>query len=138
VKAAAEAVDRLLDLFPPLDVGNPRAFIAGLVAIFANYPAEVWKYVVDPVHGLPGRTARPTLYDLKTVCDEFYEPLARQIARERALQYRELEVANEAKLLEDSRRRADLRRALEQKDIAAARARLAANGMVVTDARKDH
>ncbi|MCC6775673.1 MAG: hypothetical protein IT537_03395 [Hyphomicrobiales bacterium] len=74
----------MFDLLPPLDVSDPRAFMAAAAAIFASYPAEVWASVIDPVRGLPGRTARPTLADIKAACDEAYEPIDRLIDRQRS------------------------------------------------------
>src|SRR5690242_5605841 len=37
----AKAVDRLLNFYPPLDVNDARAFVAGLASLFARYPEEV-------------------------------------------------------------------------------------------------
>ena len=82
--AAAKAADRLFDLLPPLDVSDPQAFMTAVVAIFAAYPPEVWEGVLCPVMGIPGRTPRPTLADIKAACDRAYEPIERQIERQRA------------------------------------------------------
>jgi hypothetical protein len=84
IRAAKLAAARLFDLLPPLDVGDPRAFLAGTVAIFAEYPAEVMQAAIDPVHGIPSRTDRPTLRLIKAVCDEFYTRVERQEERLRA------------------------------------------------------
>jgi hypothetical protein len=84
---AATATDRLLDFLPPLDVGNPETFIAGITAIFASYPLEVIVLAVDPVKGIPSRTDRPTLKLITDVCEEFYDPIRRRLEyeeRERA------------------------------------------------------
>jgi hypothetical protein len=75
---AAKATDRLLDFLPPLDVGNPETFIAGITAIFASYPLEVIALAVDPVKGIPSRTDRPTLKLITDVCDEIYDPIRRR------------------------------------------------------------
>lgn len=79
---AATATDRLLDFLPPLDVGNPETFIAGITAIFASYPLEVIVQAVDPVKGIPSRTDRPTLKLITDVCEEFYDPIRRRLEYE--------------------------------------------------------
>lgn len=53
------------------------------VMIFSAYPPQVWEVVICPVRGIPGKTPRPTLADIKTACDVAYEPIERQIERER-------------------------------------------------------
>lgn len=84
VRAAAKAVDRLFDLLPPLDVGDPKAFIAAAATIFAAYPPEVWDAVNDPVRGITGKAARPALADIKKACDLAYEPIERDMERAQA------------------------------------------------------
>jgi hypothetical protein len=79
-------VDKLLDLLPPLDVNDPLSFIAGIVQIFSEYPADVMLAAIDPAHGIPSRADRPTLRLIKTVCEEYYEPIAREEDRARAQQ----------------------------------------------------
>lgn len=73
--AAKQATERLLDLLPPLDVNEPEAFIAAIVAIFANYPPAVMASAIDPVRGIPSRADRPTLKLVKAVCEEIYGPM---------------------------------------------------------------
>ena len=68
----------MLDFLPPLDVGNPKVFIAGITAIFASYPVEVMEAAVDPVKGIPARTDRPTLKLITEVCEEIYDPIRRR------------------------------------------------------------
>jgi hypothetical protein len=119
--AAATAVNDLLKLLPPLDVGDPRAFIAAAVAIFASYPASIYAQVLDPVHGLPSETARPTLADIKRACKRAYDPRAMELARERAKQWTAMAEAKEAADLQAVVKRSDRRREAEKAEVAAIR-----------------
>jgi hypothetical protein len=69
-------------LLPPLDVGDPEAFMAATVTIFASYPLEVMQGALHPLKGIPGRSDRPTLRLIKMVCDEIYAPILREKERE--------------------------------------------------------
>jgi hypothetical protein len=73
----------LFDLLPPLDVGDPEAFIAGAVAILAEFPPEVMECAVHPVHGIPKRTDRPTLKMIHDSCAEHYARIERDETRRR-------------------------------------------------------
>lgn len=84
IRTARLAAERLFNLLPPLDVGDPREFIAATVAILAEFPAEVMMRAIDPVHGIPTRTDRPTLKLIKAVCEEFHGPIMREEERARA------------------------------------------------------
>ena len=75
---------KLFDLLPPLDVGDPKAFIAGTITILAQYPGDVMLAAIDPANGIPSRTDRPTLRLIKQVCEEYWEPLEREAERARA------------------------------------------------------
>jgi hypothetical protein len=48
-RAAARDVDRLLGLLPPQDLADPETFIAGAVAVFAEYSPEVRSQAVIEV-----------------------------------------------------------------------------------------
>lgn len=75
---AAKAVDRLFDLLPPLDVGEPQAFMSATIAIFAEYPIEL----IDRFPAaIAQRSDRPTLRLVRAICDEINEPYARETAR---------------------------------------------------------
>lgn len=76
---AAKAVDRLFDLLPPQDVGDPKAFLAAMIALFAEYPPEVFEQAVFVI---AQRSDRPTLKLARTVLVELYEPVARRLTRE--------------------------------------------------------
>lgn len=81
-RAAAQATERLLSFYPPLDVIEPKVFIAGIVAILSEYPAELHEAAVAPT-GIPKRlkTLR-NLAEIEEVCRELYEPIARRKTRE--------------------------------------------------------
>lgn len=80
---AATAVDKLLNFYPPLDVNDPKAFIAGLVALLAQYPAELMEFAIDPARGIPSHLkSLHSLAAIKEVCDDLYEPIARRLHRE--------------------------------------------------------
>jgi hypothetical protein len=83
IRLAKAMADKLFDLLPPLDVGDPEAFIAGTIAILAQYPGDVMLAAIDPANGIPSRTDRPTLRLIKQVCEEYWEPIER--GEERAL-----------------------------------------------------
>lgn len=78
---AAKAADRLFDLLPPMDVGDPKQFLTEVIATFAGYPQEVFDKAPRVI---AQRSDRPTLKLITGVCDELYEPIARLIARDRA------------------------------------------------------
>lgn len=77
-------MDRLTDFYGILDVADPRAFMAGIAAIFARYPMEVIEAAIDPSSGIPVQVARLNLFDIKRICDEIHAPIERRIERERA------------------------------------------------------
>lgn len=82
-----QAVDRLLKFYPPLDVGDPEMFIAGIASIFAQYPPELVEIAIDPAKGIPSLLRSRDLSELaniKRACDKLYEPIEDRIERERA------------------------------------------------------
>lgn len=79
--AIASLTDRLFDLLPPLDVGDPAAFQAATVAVFAGYPLEVIEAAVPKI---ACSSDRPTLKLITAVCEELYAPIGRQIERDLA------------------------------------------------------
>jgi hypothetical protein len=80
---AAKAVDRLLDFYGALDVGDSDVFTAGLIALFAEYPDEVIALAIDPVRGIPGRLKVLRLASVREILDEINEPFRREIERKR-------------------------------------------------------
>lgn len=61
-------------------------FIAGIAAIFAQYPPELVEIAIDPGQGIPAQL-RPTalnLADINRICANLYEPIGDRIERERA------------------------------------------------------
>jgi hypothetical protein len=85
-QAAARAADALFRFCTPVDVGDPRAFLAAVIGIFMPYPTEVMEAVADPVRGLPSRVKRPDLVDIRRACEEAYAPIERRLERERAIE----------------------------------------------------
>jgi hypothetical protein len=80
---AAKAVERLLSFYPPLDVSDPKVFIAGIVAILAEYPAQFYPVVVSPT-GIPKRIKYlRNLAEIDEVCQELYAPILRSLEREK-------------------------------------------------------
>lgn len=73
----------MFDLLPPQDVGDPKAFLAAMIALFSEYPSEVGDRAVFEI---PKHTDRPTLKVAKCVLDDIYEPIAMRLRREQAEQ----------------------------------------------------
>ena len=80
----------LFSLVPAPDVGDPRAFATGVVAIFALYPPPVMREAVDPATGIPSRTDRLTLKLIKAACEEIYAPIRRHEEEAACAQQRRL------------------------------------------------
>lgn len=70
----------MFNLLPPLDVGDPKEFLAATIATFAAYPVDVMEAAVPKI---AHQTDRSTLKVIKAVCDEIYAPIERQIERDR-------------------------------------------------------
>ena len=67
---AAEAVGRLLGLYPGREITDARTYAQGLTAMLAAYPRDFVKRVCNPVTGLPSRLKfLPTLADLREALD---------------------------------------------------------------------
>lgn len=77
----------------PMDVGEPKAFLAAVIGIFMEFPIEVMELVADPVRGLPSRVRRRHLTDIRQACEDAYAPIARQLQRERVAVDRKLLLA---------------------------------------------
>jgi hypothetical protein len=73
--------ERLFKLLPPLDVTDPKSFMAETISILSGYPDAVTERAA---HEIPRRTDRPTLRLIKTVCDELLDPIERELERRRA------------------------------------------------------
>jgi hypothetical protein len=108
---AARNVDRLCDLCPPQDVGDPKVFMSAMIKLFLDYPSEVGEQAVFEI---PKRAERSTLKVAREVLDELYAPVARRIERER--------IANQPLLLAKPKR-TDEQQAEIDRQIAAWRAR---------------
>ncbi|MGH6878783.1 MAG: hypothetical protein ACREHV_15585 [Rhizomicrobium sp.] len=85
--AAAITVRKLFDWCRmPDDVGDPKTYLAGAVAIIAEYPPIVGEKLSDPRIGTRLLGDFPTLSRLRKACDEIFAPLAREAEREMAHQ----------------------------------------------------
>jgi hypothetical protein len=62
-------------------VGDPAAFMTAAGAIFAGFPDVVVERAITTI---PMRSDRVTLKLIKSVCDELYAPMLRDIEREQA------------------------------------------------------
>jgi len=67
---AADAVGRLLGLYPGREITDARTYAQGLTAMLAAYPRDFVKRVCNPVTGLPSRLKfLPTLADVREALD---------------------------------------------------------------------
>jgi hypothetical protein len=78
---AAKAAKELVDLMGPQDVTNPKAFMVGIVAVFAKYHQAV--ITAAPVE-IASRFNKLTLKNVTDVCDELQDPISRKFERDRA------------------------------------------------------
>lgn len=68
---AARAADRLFDLLPLQDVGDPHAFLREVISIFESYPVEImW----EAARRIPQENDRPSLKFIREFCDDRYGP----------------------------------------------------------------
>jgi hypothetical protein len=82
IKLASRAVERLLSFYPPLDVIEPKSFIAGVIAVLSRYPEELMRAAVAP-DGIPMRVKNlRNLAEIEDVCRDLYEPIERRLLRE--------------------------------------------------------
>lgn len=75
--AAKDAVNRLFKWCLLPDAGNPKHYLAGAVAIVAEYPLGVMERLADPCTGTRVVKDYPTLPSLRRACEELNEPFAR-------------------------------------------------------------
>lgn len=81
-QAAALAVDELFRFCEFADTGDPEAFLAAAIGIVMQYPVKVRRIAFDPINGLPTKKRRLALCDIRSACDEAYEPIRRSNERE--------------------------------------------------------
>jgi hypothetical protein len=73
----AEAVNRLLKFYPPLDGDDPETFITGIIAVLAEYPLELVEIATVP-GGIPKRLKYlNNLAAIREICDELFAPMVR-------------------------------------------------------------
>ena len=78
-KLAAKAAERLFDLIPSPQTGDPKAFMAMTVKVFAEYPPDIQMQAVEKI---AVTNSYPTLKFIKDTCDEIWEPIRRKQERE--------------------------------------------------------
>lgn len=98
-----KAVDILFSWCRMPDVPDVRVYLVGAAAIFDEYPAQVGQTLADPRTGTRLLKQFPSLFDLRDVCDKAYEPIERELQRERAKDSHRLGLAAPAKPDEERR-----------------------------------
>jgi hypothetical protein len=63
------------------DTGDAETYLAGAVAIIAEYPRHVGEAFADPRSGTRYLRDYPTLSALRRACDDVYEPMKRDDER---------------------------------------------------------
>ena len=66
------------------DAADGRIYLAGAVAILADYPPAVMEAIADPRTGTRVLKDYPMLSDLRRACDELNAPFVREVARHAA------------------------------------------------------
>jgi hypothetical protein len=75
-----------LRCFRNAEAVDPKVFITGIVTILYHYPIEVVERVCDPFSGIPGKQNwPPTLFEVRSACDEIYLPMMKAADRQRAI-----------------------------------------------------
>ena len=83
-RAAAMAVEQLFTFCEPPDVADPRAWIAGLVTLFAQYPPHLLAVAIDPARGIPVRLkSLKNFAAIKEVLEDLCWPIDQRAERER-------------------------------------------------------
>lgn len=76
--AAKEGARRLLGCYRAGDANDPEVYIAAVVAVLAQYPADVIRAVTEPTTGLPSRLNwLPTVREVTQACEEIEGPRRR-------------------------------------------------------------
>lgn len=79
------------------DVADARVYLAGCAAILDDYPQAVRDQLSDPRSGTRLLKAFPSLHDIRAACDVAYEPIERELLRQRAADSHRLALAAPAK-----------------------------------------
>lgn len=87
------AVDTLFSWCRMPDVADARVYLVGAAAIFDEYPSQVGQTLADPRTGTRLLKPFPSLFDIREACDAAYEPIGRQVARDRAAASHQLALA---------------------------------------------
>jgi hypothetical protein len=81
MEEAAKAVSRLVNLVPPIDVGEPEEFMQEAVILFAEYPAQIW---TEASRLIVRKTKRFGIDDVKAALEEIFAPMRRALERQRS------------------------------------------------------
>lgn len=80
-QAAAKAIKALFLWCKMPDVGDQKVYLAGAVAILADFPLGVIEQIGDPRVATQHMRDFPSLFALRKACEELNEPLERERAR---------------------------------------------------------
>ena len=81
---AAASVRQLFAWCRMSDAGDAEAYLAGAVAILAEYPVAVMEGIADPVCGTKLLKDYPSLRQIREACELLYEPIDREEERRRS------------------------------------------------------
>ena len=100
---AAVLATQLFGFYPGQELAaNPEAFLAGVTALFCQYPPHVVEKAVSPVFGLPSKTGyAPRLNEIKDFLDKEMVPIVREQTRQSRLMAREPEIDRSKRLTYD-------------------------------------
>lgn len=83
---ALERAEILIGCYRRDDAADPEIYGRAVVAVLMRYPESVVLEVTEPATGLPSRLKwLPAIAEIVEACDGGFAPIARQIAREKAL-----------------------------------------------------
>jgi hypothetical protein len=103
------------------DVHNAEVYLAGAVAIIAEYPREVGERLSDPRVGTQVLGDFPTLSRLRKACEELFAPIEREVERQAAHRSHIAGALPRPKRTPEQQARIDAQVAAAREAIAAAR-----------------
>ena len=79
----AKLVATMLDCFRPSQGVDPYNFLTAIVGILLEYPDEIVRQIIDPIHGLPSQQQfMPSPYDVRQACEARMRPRRESAARQ--------------------------------------------------------
>lgn len=83
-KLAAERAQILVGCYRKSDVGDPQVYSAAVIAVLAQWPAEVIIAVTEPTSGIPSQIAwLPSIAEIASACKHAYEPIRARLEIEK-------------------------------------------------------